>query len=125
MKTTTITSKKEYHQQMVLIYELMNKGEKELTKTELKKLGELSATVEKFEDEVLKLKPKAPSSITEMVELVMFEKKMTQASLSEKLKIGKPKLSQILTGKRQPDIPFIKAIHKELNIDANFILEHI
>ena len=50
-----INSKKEYHETMVLVYELMNRGEKNLSSKELKRLSELSLAVEKYEDEVLGL----------------------------------------------------------------------
>jgi len=35
------------------------------------------------------------------------------------------KVSEILSGKRKPDIPFLKGVHKVLKIDANFLLEHV
>jgi HTH-type transcriptional regulator/antitoxin HigA len=54
----TINTKKEYHETMVIIYNLMNKGETNLTESELKKLAAMSEEAERFEDEVLQLKPK-------------------------------------------------------------------
>jgi len=81
---------------------------------------------EKFEDEVLGLKPaKKLESLTEVIELFMYENKVSQAKLASHLGIGKPKLSQILTGKRKPDVPFLKAIYNKLNIDPKFILDHL
>jgi transcriptional regulator with XRE-family HTH domain len=86
----------------------------------------LSVAAEKYEDEVLGLKPqKEPRTIAEVVELKMFEHKMNQARLAEKLGLGKSKVSEILSGKRKPDIPFLKGIYKVLKIDADFLLEHI
>jgi HTH-type transcriptional regulator / antitoxin HigA len=55
-----IRSKKEYHQTMVEIYNLMNMGESALTKPELKKLSDMSVAAEKYEDEVLTSLKKAP-----------------------------------------------------------------
>ena len=49
---------------------------------------------------------------------------ISQVKLASLLGIAPAKLSQILNGKRPVDIPFLKAIHKELNIDANFLLEN-
>ena len=60
-----------------------------------------------------------------MIELFMYENKISQAKLANQLGIGKPKLSQILTGKRKPDVPFLKAIYNKLNIDPKFILDHV
>ncbi len=121
-----INSIKEYHQTMVEVYELMNKGEKKLSKEDMNKLSVMSEAAEKYEDEVLKLKPiKAPQSIPEMVELKMFEKKITQSKLSENLGISKSKVSEILSGKRKLDTAFLKGIHKTLDIDADFLLKHL
>lgn len=86
----------------------------------------MTVEAERFEDEVLGLKPKKESgSLSEVIELFMYENKISQAKLAEKLEIGKPKLSQILSGKRKPDVPFLKAIYKKLNLDPKFILDHI
>jgi HTH-type transcriptional regulator/antitoxin HigA len=46
-----------------------------------------------------------------MVELKHFQLKLTQAALADMPGTGKPKLSQILNGKREPDIPFLKAVY--------------
>ncbi len=121
----TITDKS-YHETMVAIYELMDKGEANLTEPEIVRLKEMTVATEKYEDEVLRLKPsKQPQSLTEVIELFMFENKLSQAKLADKLGVGKPKLSQILTGKRQPDVPFLKSLYHKLNIDPKFILEHV
>lgn len=120
-----ISSKKEYHQTMVEVYELMNKGESKLTKEELNKLSVMSEAAEKYEDEVLQLKPKRqPQTIQEMVELKMFEQKITQSKLAEYLGLSKSKVSEILSGKRKPDVNFLKGIYEKLNIDADFLLKH-
>jgi antitoxin component HigA of HigAB toxin-antitoxin module len=120
-----INSKKAYHETMIAIYNLMNKGENNLTSVEIKKLTAMTEGAEKYEDEVLGLKPpKPPKTIAELVELKMFENKMSQAKLAEELGLGKSKVSEILSGKRKPDVPFLKGLHKVLKIDANFLLEH-
>jgi transcriptional regulator with XRE-family HTH domain len=54
----------------------------------------------------------------------MFEKRISQAKLAELLGLGQSKLSDILNGKRKPDIPFLKALYKILKIDPGFLLEH-
>ncbi|PWU02692.1 MAG: transcriptional regulator [Bacteroidetes bacterium] len=120
-----INSKREYHQTMLDIFKLMDKGESNLSTTELKKLAAMSAAAEKYEDEELGLKPaKSPQTVLEAIELKMFENKLNQTKLATKIGIRQSKLSEILSGKRKPDIPFLKAIHKALNIDAKFLLEH-
>jgi len=65
-----IKSKKAYHELMVEIYILMNKGEENLNSSELKKLAAMSAVAEYYEDSVLALQPgKEPQSIVDIVEL--------------------------------------------------------
>lgn len=109
---------------MVEIYNLMNKGESKLTKLDSTKLSKMAIAAELYEDNVLGLKPlKEPKTITELVELKLFEHKMTQARLAEEIGLAKSKVSEILNGKRKADIPFLKGIHKVLNIDAGLLLE--
>ena len=121
-----IASEKQYHETMILIYDLMNKGGANLDEPDNEKLMAMTIAAEKFEDEVLGLKPaKKPVSLSGMIELFMYENKISQAKLANQLGMGKPKLSQILTGKRKPDVPFLKAIYNKLNIDPKFILDHV
>jgi HTH-type transcriptional regulator / antitoxin HigA len=122
----TIASKKEYHETMVAVYNLMNKGESALTRSELRKLKLMADAAEEYEDNVLGLKPmKEPVSIVSIVEQKMYENKMTQAKLAETLGLGKSKLSEILTGKRKPDLPFLKALYQKMHIDPAFLLDHV
>lgn len=121
----TITSRKAYHETMVAVYDLMNKGEANLTENELDKLQAMAKATEEYEDNVLGLKPgREPQTIPELIEQKMYENKMTQAKLAETLGFGKSKVSEILTGKRKPDVPFLKALYKKLNIDPAFLLDH-
>jgi len=120
-----IPSKKAYHETMVSVYNLMNRGEANLTAKELKLLEAMAKAAEEYEDTVLGLKPvKEPQTIAELLEQKMYENKMTQAKLAETLGLGKSKLSEILTGKRKPDVSFLKAIYKKLKVDAAFLLDH-
>jgi len=105
-----ITSKKTYHETMVAVYDLMNKGEANLTAKELKTLAAMAKAAEEYEDNVLGLKPpKEPQTLTELLEQKMYENKMTQAKLADTLGLGKSKLSEILSGKRKPDVIFLKS----------------
>ena len=56
-KKYEIISKKTYHETMLLIYGLLDKGEFNLSASEQKKLAAMSVAAEKYEDEVLGLKP--------------------------------------------------------------------
>ena len=121
----TIPSKKAYHETMVTVYNLMNKGEANLTAKELKTLAAMAKAAEEYEDNVLGLKPpKEPKTLTEMLEQKMYEHKLTQAKLANTLGMGSSKLSEILSGKRKPDVPFLKAVYKKLHVDPAFLLDH-
>jgi hypothetical protein len=52
-----IKSKKEYHELMIEIYNLMNKGEGKLTKAESTKLSKMAIAAELYEETMLGLKP--------------------------------------------------------------------
>ena len=120
-----IASKKAYHETMVAVYELMNKGEANLTAKELRTLAAMAKAAEEYEDKILGLKPaKEPQTITELLEQKMYENKMTQAKLADTLGLGKSKLSEILSGKRKADVTFLKAVYKKLKVDPAFLLEH-
>ncbi len=69
-----IKTKQAYHETMVDIYNLMNKGEANLKTSEIKKLAAMTVAAEKYEDEVLDLVPKkTPQSIPEIVEIKMAD----------------------------------------------------
>jgi antitoxin component HigA of HigAB toxin-antitoxin module len=121
-----IKSKRAYHQTMIQVYDLMNKGEHSLSEDELSKLSVMAEVAEKYENEVLGLGVlKTPKTIPEMVELKMFEQKISQTTLAEKLGFSPSKVSEILSGKRKPDVPFLKGIYEQLQIDADFLLKHV
>ncbi len=52
-----ISTDKDYQKAMISIYELMNKGDANLTSKELERLRVMAIAAEKYEDEVLHLKP--------------------------------------------------------------------
>lgn len=118
-----ISSKKEYDEVMKELFDLMNKGENNLNEDQSNRAKELALSAQKYEKAFYTIP--MPETLYGMVEMKLFEKKMKQAELAEKLKLSQTKLSMILNGKQKPDIPFLKGIRKELNIDANFILDHV
>jgi antitoxin component HigA of HigAB toxin-antitoxin module len=112
-----------YNAAMNEILRLMNKGEANLTKAEKVKLRSMAEASQTYE--ALNYPFPMPKTIGEIVELKMFEKRLTRVSLAKMLGIGAPKLSQILNNKRDPDVSFLKAIHEKLGVDGNFILERV
>ncbi len=126
---TKIKTGKQYKAVMKTIDGLLDKATKiggfhKLEKEEADMLADLSKIAEAYEDNVLELMPIRPKTLKEAVEFRRMEHKWTQADLARTLGIGAPKLSQILSGKREPDVAFLKAVYKKLRIDPEFILTH-
>lgn len=124
-----IRTEKQYKQVMHLIEAYLQKATKgggfdSLNEKEADELHEISLLAADYEKNVMKLWP-LPITINTVLNQKMQELDVTQKSLAEMLGIGTSKLSQILNGKREPDVPFLKAIHKKLGIDGNFILESV
>lgn len=117
-----IPNNKAYKDAVHEVYRLMNKGDKHITDEEAATIESLAKAIEEYEDAVLSVMP-LPVTIASVVQDKITEMAITQNQLAEMFGIGKSKLSQILNGKRQPDVPFLKAIHKSLGIDGNFILD--
>ncbi len=122
MTNSTIKSENDYQKAIGQIEVFIKKGFKNLTEKETEKLELLSKSVASYEKEYYPV-PK-PETVSEMIELKMYEMRLTQKKLSELLKIAPDKLSLILNGKRQPDIAFLKAAHLQLGIEADFLLTH-
>jgi antitoxin component HigA of HigAB toxin-antitoxin module len=87
-----------------------------------KEFLEVAKAIQDYEKKFYPL-PK-PETVIEMVELKMYERKITQKQLSALLEITTDKLSQILTGKRQPDVTFLKAVYLKLGVDPGFLLRN-
>lgn len=124
-----IRNEKQYNQIMQLIENYLQRateggGFHTLSKKDAGELGHLSLLAEKYEDEVLKLMPFS-TSLRSMVKFHMERSGLSQKELASVLGFSASKLSQILNGRREPDVSFLKAIHKKLGIDGNFILENV
>jgi HTH-type transcriptional regulator/antitoxin HigA len=123
-KTMKIETLEQYKTALQDVYVLMNKGESNLTEPEKTQIGSMAKAIEHYEDHVLKTMPLTPSIAT-IVHQKLRERQLNQRSLSTLIGIGTAKISQILNGKRQPDVQFLKAIHEKLGIDGNVLLEMV
>jgi len=124
-----IRTETQYNQVMNLIETFIQKateggGFHSLKKKEQEELQKLTVLGAEYEDDVLKIMP-LPVTINAVVQQKIKEMNITQGKLAEMFGMGSAKLSQILNGKREPDVPFLKAVHDKLGIDGNFILERI
>jgi len=118
-----ITNEIEYNNALNKIHLLMKKGEDNLNDADAESITNLANKIQAFEK--VHYPFPMPKTIADMVELKMFEKKINRVTLASMLGIDAPKLSQIMNGKRKPDLTFLKALHQKLGIDGNFILDHI
>jgi HTH-type transcriptional regulator/antitoxin HigA len=117
-----IGNESDYNEVMASIEKLMAKGSQGVTKEELDEIHALALSAQSYEQEKYVLD--APTTLTGMIEMKMFEMKLKQKDLAEKLNISNAKLSLIMNGKQKPDIDFLKAVYRKLQIDAEFLLEH-
>ncbi|WP_439557469.1 helix-turn-helix domain-containing protein [Dyadobacter sp.] len=117
-----LKTEKDYQDALEELNQLMKKGEEQISEAEASKIEALALSIQRFEKIYYPFP--IPKTIPEMVELKRFQLKLTQAALADMLGLGKPKLSQILNGKREPDVPFLKAVYQKLGIDPGFLLDN-
>ena len=78
----------------------------------------MAEAAENFEDFHFPLPE--PSNLSEMIELRMFQMKLNKSKAAQVLGVANSKFSQIMNGKRKPDIAFLKSAHKKLRLTQNF-----
>lgn len=118
-----ITNKTAYNSVMQRVDALMKKGDGKITEKESSEIRKLALAAQAYEKTIYIIP--APSTLEGMIELRMYELRLKQHELANKLGVSTTKLSLVLNGKQKPDLSFIKAVHIKLNIDADFILQHI
>jgi antitoxin component HigA of HigAB toxin-antitoxin module len=62
-------------------------------------------------------------SLNMLIQKRLEELKLNQASFAELINTSESKVSKIITGKQEPDVQFLKAIHNKLGIDGNVLLD--
>lgn len=122
LKMEKITREVDYKDIMKRVDSLMAKGSERVSEKELAEIRDLALTLQDYEQKKYVIDP--PSTLAGMIEMRMYEMRLKQKDLAKKLKISDAKLSLIMNGKQKPDVDFLKAVHSELNVDAEFILQH-
>ncbi|HLO79663.1 MAG TPA: helix-turn-helix domain-containing protein [Chitinophagaceae bacterium] len=117
-----IKNERDYNTTMKKIDVLMKKGENKLTTKEAGELRLLALAAQAYEKSIYTIP--APKTLEGLLELKMYERRLKQKELAKLLGIGEPKLSQIMSRKRKPDLKFLKAAHELLGIDGNILLEY-
>lgn len=122
MANRKIETDRDYNATMKKIDALMKKGEDNLTNKEVDELRALALAAQAYEKSIYTIP--APKTLEGLIELKMYELKLKQKELARLLGIGEPKLSQIMSKKRKPDVAFLKAAHQQLGIDGNVLLKY-
>ena len=122
-KIKVITSDKAYQATMEKIDGLMKIGEAKMKPAQAAELRLLALAAQAYEKSMYTIP--APKTLQGLIEFKMYERKLKQKELAQLLDIAESKLSQILTGKRKPDVSFLKAAHEQLEIDGNILLEYV
>lgn len=118
-----IKTKEEFEKAAAEVFNLMNKGEGNLTLKEQDKVRKISLAIQEYEKAIYPLE--MPQTLEGMIQLKLYEKRLNQEKLAKKLKMSPTKFSLIVRGKQKPDIVFLKGIRSELGISADFILDHV
>lgn len=63
-----------------------------------------------------------PPSLIDMIKLRMYEMGLSQVALSKLLGISPSRISEYLTGKKQPTLNHARAISKKLDIEPAIVL---
>jgi len=119
--TKRIATENDYKNVMSRIDSLMTKGSKNVTKRELAQIRKLALWAQQFEQN--KYQIESPSTLAGIIEMKMYEMKLKQKELARKLKVSDAKLSLIMSGKQKPDVSFLKAVHQQLHVNADFLLK--
>jgi HTH-type transcriptional regulator / antitoxin HigA len=122
-KKRQIQNEEEYNALMQQIDALMKKGEQHLSDKEAKTLKAMALAAQAYEKTLYRIP--APKTLEGLIELKMYERRLKQKELAQLLGIGEAKLSQILNGKREPDVAFLKAVHEKLGVDGNVLLAYV
>jgi HTH-type transcriptional regulator/antitoxin HigA len=122
-----IRTQEQYEAIMQMIEKYITKATKlggfhALNKKENQELSKLSLLANDYEK--MKMLPVAfKRSLNFIIQQRLEEMNINQVQLAELIHTTGSKISKILSGKQEPDIQFLKAIHKHLGIDGNLLLE--
>jgi HTH-type transcriptional regulator/antitoxin HigA len=118
-----INTRHEYYLAMAQIELLLEKGLSALSEAEDENLAILSKSAEDWELKEYPM-PMNPA-VQDILNYIMYQRKINQTQLSQQLKISKAALSEILSGKKKPNLDVAKELHASFEIDGNLILESI
>lgn len=118
-----IDNKQKYYSAMAEIETYLHRGFSKLSKKEDQRLHELSVAVEAYEMQEYPM-PVQPS-FNEILIYVMQKKGLTQTELSKSLEVSKSFISEVLSGKKEPNVDLLKNLHFQFHIDGNILLDSL
>jgi HTH-type transcriptional regulator/antitoxin HigA len=118
-----ISTESDYKPAMGRINKLMSKGSQNVSKAELAEIRKLALEAQHYEQS--KFTIAAPTTLAGIIEMKMYEMRLKQKDLARKLKVSDTKLSLIMNGKQKPDIAFLKAVHRQLHVNGDFLLNSL
>ncbi|HTI94191.1 MAG TPA: helix-turn-helix domain-containing protein [Puia sp.] len=118
-----VTNRHEYFLAMAEIEALVNKGSENLTPVEEAHYGKLAEAVEAWEMKEFPM-PFSPS-VRDILLYIMRQQSLTQTAIAKVLDISNSALSEILSGKKKPNLDLAKQLHNKFHIDGNLILESL
>ena len=121
---TLISKETEYRSALNAIEPLLTKGFEHLTPDEDEELARITKLIEDYEA-IHYYMPFQPKTLVEMLELKMFELKLKQRDMAKLLGITENRISEVMNGKRKVNIDLAKRLNSKLNVDAQFILNHV
>ena len=118
-----ITNKQQYYAAMAEIEGYLQKGFSNLTTHEEQHLEKLSKAAEAWElkEYPMPIQPSFP----DILFYIMQYKRFSQSELAESLSLSKSLLSEILNGKRQPNLDIVLGLYKTFQIDAEMLLDSV
>lgn len=121
MKIDKIKNEEEYYRALERVEFLLKKvgNNTSIHDPYFIELDKLSDFVADYEEEYY---PVPKPTLQEVIELRMFERKLSQKSLAELLGTNTARISEYLKGKREITLKIAKALYHKLNIDPEIIL---
>lgn len=82
-------------------------------------LAVLSLLIHEYEQKHHQIEPLSP---IEAIKYEMQERGLTQTGLAARIGMSKSAISEIISGKKQMSVNFMRYVHRELGIPANVLL---
>jgi len=118
-----IKTKAEYFTAMAALEDLVAKGLSNFSPEEHTRFGELAKAAEVWElnEYPMPLKP----SLVQLLTYLMTHLDLSQTEFANQLEISGSLLSDILNGKKKPNLDVARQLHSKFQLDGNLILESL